>query len=181
MTESDTLASVCKSDFLQLCADGASNAIGSAEGFEFETRNDRANDMDLLICSAHQNERSGGKASGTIKFASGSNDDLGLVLKKSHEIQWQTTWSTKPMNVYRGIQEKKARDPCLVPDPANEVRWQSKYDETDRANIIMGDVSDSVTALLSPDGNDYSLLTDEERASEDTTRLAYTDRNKKVL
>ena len=39
------------------------------------------------MCVAHQNERSGGMALGTINIED-ANYDLGVELKKNHEIQF---------------------------------------------------------------------------------------------
>ena len=41
------------SDFSQLTADGASNAIGSMQEFEVLTRHGRPNDVDFAVCYAH--------------------------------------------------------------------------------------------------------------------------------
>ncbi len=54
-------------------------------------------------------------------------------------------------------------------------------DETIRANLIMGDICDTVDALHDHSGDDYSLLTSEEKASCDTSRLSYTDDDKMIL
>jgi hypothetical protein len=75
------------SDFCQLVADGASNAIGSLAEHELLTRSTRENDVDFNVCMVHQNERSGGYASGTIKFATDPNPNLGAVLEKNHTLQ----------------------------------------------------------------------------------------------
>ena len=78
------------SDFSQLTADGASNAIGSMQEFEVLTRHGRPNDVDFAVCYAHQNERSGGKASGTVKFAEETNGvvhaNVGQKVLKCHII-----------------------------------------------------------------------------------------------
>ena len=69
------------SDFSQLTANSALNAIGSMQEFEVLTHHGRPNDVDFAVCYAHQNKRSGGKASGTVKFAEETNNDLGDVIK----------------------------------------------------------------------------------------------------
>ena len=74
-------------DINQLSADGASNAIGSVAEYESLSRTDRSNDVLITRCLAHQNERSAGYASGTLKFAQPKNEALGAILKKSHKIQ----------------------------------------------------------------------------------------------
>jgi hypothetical protein len=109
-------------DFSQLTANGASNAIGSMQKFEVLTRHGRPNDVDFAVCYAHQNKRSGSKASRTVKFTEETNNDLGDVLKKSHEIQVRISRAPKRMHAYRQVQIKKECKPLLNPDPANETR-----------------------------------------------------------
>jgi hypothetical protein len=121
MKSSCTDSRIINSDFSQLTADGALNAIGYIQEFEVLTRAGRSNDVDFAICYADQNERSGGKASGTVKFAEVINDDLGDVLKKSHEIQVHIYRAPKRMHIYRQIQIKKDCKPLINPDPANET------------------------------------------------------------
>ena len=55
------------------------------------------------------------------------------------------------------------------------------FDEVTRSNIIMPDTCPAIEELLGPRGIDRGLLTDEERANNDTTRLSYTERDKRVL
>jgi len=45
----------------------------------------------------------------------------------------------------------------------------------------MGDICDTNAILLSPDGDNYGLLTDEEKEKSDISQLAYTERDKKAL
>lgn len=180
MRESSSEAKVEDSDFAQLSADGASNAIGSVQEFEVLTRPERPNEVDFNVCLAHQNERSGGMASGTIKNAE-SNYELGAELKKNHEIQVRIGRAPNRMKVLREVQEKKGRLPILAPDPAAEVRWNSFVDEAKRACEMMGDLGDTIDVLLAKDGDDYDLLTQEEKQSGDTSRLTYTACNKKIL
>ena len=181
MESSCAESGMMNSDFSQLTADGASNAIGLMQEFEVLTRHGRPNEVDFAVCYAHQNERSGGKASGTVKFAEETNNDLGDVLKKSHEIQVRISRAPKRMHAYRQVQTKKERKPLLNPDPANETRWNGCIDETIRANLIMGDICDTVDALLDPSGDDYNLLTSDEKESEDKSRVSYTDDDKMIL
>ena len=181
MESSCAESGMMNSDFSQLTADGASNAIGSMQEFEVLTRHGRPNEVDFAVCYAHQNERSGGKASGTVKFAEETNNDLGDVLKKSHEIQVRISRAPKRMHAYRQVQTKKERKPLLNPDPANETRWNGCIDETIRANLIMGDICDTVDALLDPSGDDYNLLTSDEKESEDKSCVSYTDDDKTIL
>jgi hypothetical protein len=44
-------------DFSQLTANGASNAIASMQDFEVLTYAGRSNNVDIAVCYAHQNER----------------------------------------------------------------------------------------------------------------------------
>lgn len=84
---------ILSSDFCQLVADGASNAIGSLVEHELQTRSTRESEVDFNVCMVHQNERSGGYASGTVKFALDPNPNLGAVLKKNHSLQVCTLFS----------------------------------------------------------------------------------------
>ena len=85
------------------------------------------------------------------------------------------------MDVYKNIQKKNQRDPPLAPKPANDTRWNGRHDETQRANIIMGDLSLALKELLSPDGDDYDLLTLDEMRAGNIDRLSYTAEDKMVL
>jgi hypothetical protein len=44
----------------------------------------------------------------------------------------------------------------------------------------MGDICDTVDALLDPSEDDYSLLTSEEKTSGDMSHLSYTDDDKMI-
>lgn len=90
----------------------------------------RTKATDFNICFAHQNERSGGFASGTIEFAVNPNAELGEHLNKNHKIQTRMNRSGKRLGVYRDIQETKGRAPQLKPKPAGETRWQGKLNIT---------------------------------------------------
>ncbi len=170
-----------KSDFSQLTADGTSNAIGSMQEFEVLTRDGHPTSVDFAVCYAHQNERSGGKASGTVKFAEITNENLGDLVKKSHKIQVCISRAPKRMHAYPQVQKKKEHKPLLNPDPAKETRWNGCIDETIRANLIMGDICDTVDALLDPSGDDYSLLTCDKKVFGDVSHLSYTDDDKIIL
>ena len=126
MSESCVEVRAKSEDFNQLSADGGSNAIGACQEYEVMTRCDsrRATCLDFNVCFSHQNERSSGYASGTIKFADEPNADLGLILSKNHDIQVRFGRSPKRLGVLLKHQVSHARDPCLKPDPANETRWQ---------------------------------------------------------
>jgi hypothetical protein len=169
------------SDFTQLTANSASNAIGSMQEFKVLTCDGRPTSVDFAVCYAHQNERSGSKASRTVKFAEITNDNLGDLLKKSHEIQVCISRAPKRMHAYWQVQKKKKCKPLLNPDPVNETRWNGCIDEAIRANLIMGDICDTVDALLDPSGDDYSLLTSDEKAFGDISHLSYTDDDTMIL
>ena len=85
------------------------------------------------------------------------------------------------MQRFLAVQERKGRKPTLLPRPGVETRWDSDMDEAERANIIMGDVHDTVAELYSHGGEDYDKLTLEERASNDTSRFLFSDQEKKCL
>jgi hypothetical protein len=90
MLESCIESSIQQDDWGQLGANGGSNAIGSIRKFELIKRSEdsgQESSVDFNICYSHQNERSGGYASGTVKFADNKNDALGGIPKKSHDIQ----------------------------------------------------------------------------------------------
>jgi len=140
-----------------------------------------SNDVALSVCIAHHNERLGGYASGTIAFAEPANDELGAIIDKSHEIQVRMSRSSQRMAIYCDIQTENNRKPMLLPDPANETRWNGLIDETVRANIIMGDICAALSILLSSGGSDRDLLNASEIASNDFSRVTYTDCDKVVL
>ncbi len=126
MLDSCKESTIQQDDWGQLAADGGSNAIGSIRKFELVTWSEdggQEGSVDFNICYSHQNERSGGYASGTVKFADSQNDALGEILKKSHGIQVQINRSHKRMTVFHEIQHKKGRFPLLLPDPAGETCW----------------------------------------------------------
>ena len=129
------------------------------------------------MCLAHQNERSGGFASGTICFASepDGNKELGSILGKNHVIQVWVNRSSSRLSVYHGIQIKNNRKPKLNPDPANETRWNATIDETIQANVIMGDICDTIDELVSPMGEDHYMLNRQELDDINFSRLTYTD------
>ena len=128
MSESLVASKLDKEDFIQLSADGGSNAIGSVQEFEVIGREEgRSNSTDFAVCFAHQNERSGGYASGTAKFADNPNEQLGEHLKKNHEIQVFVNRAPKRMDEYNGIQTKKKRSPMIGPIIGNETHWSSMF------------------------------------------------------
>jgi hypothetical protein len=171
MFESFCEATVLNGDFLQLAADGASNAIGSIAEFESLSRPTCSNDVALSVCIAHQNEWSGGYTSGTIAFAEPANDELGLIIDKSHKIQVRMSRLSQRMAVHCDIQTENNCKPMLIPDPANETQWNGLIDKTVRANIIMGDICAALTTLLSPGGSDCDSLIAAEIASNDFFRV----------
>ncbi len=122
MVESFVEASLTNQDINQLAADGASNAIGSIAEYESLAQPIRSNDVELSVCIAHQNERSGGYALGTIAFEVPANQKLGDILDKGHGIQVHLSCSSTRMAIYNDIQVKNKCKPMLVPSPANETR-----------------------------------------------------------
>jgi hypothetical protein len=170
-----------QSDLNQVTADGASNAIGSVAEFESRTRSERDNDIGVDTCIAHQNERAGGYASGTLDFAEPVNLELGAVLKKSHGLQVRLGRSGARMEVLRGVMRKNNRNPLLAPNPGNETRWNSGIDETERANVIMGDACDAFKELLSEGGEDCGLLDKKEKELGDIEWHTYTFEDKLIL
>ncbi|MDB4430486.1 hypothetical protein N9140_00850, partial [bacterium] len=109
--------------------DGGSNAIGSVQEYEVVTRcsnKGRSNNQDFNVCVAHQNQRSAGMASGTADFVVNDNEELGALLKKSHEIQERTHRNNNRMKEYVAVAERKGRQPILKPKPSGVTRWDSK-------------------------------------------------------
>ena len=168
-------------DVNQVTADGAGNAVGSVAEYESKTRTFRGNDVDVDVCIAHQNERSGGYASGTIEFAEPVNEELGDLLKKSHTIQTFIHRSQERMDAYEKIAESNGREPIYRPKPGIDIRWNSSIDEAMRSNLIMGDICETLRSLFEKDGFDYDLLTPEEKESRNIDRFIYTQDEKMQL
>lgn len=174
-------ATIKKSDILHMAADGTSNAIGSIAEYKSLTRTQRGNDINFNICFAHQANRSGGYASGTIKFAQAVNEVLGAILNKNHTIQVRFCRSGARMKLLRDVQKNNGRKPILSPNPAGETRWGGCIDEAVAHNKFAGDICEANEKLLDPDGDDYDMLTKEEKESGDVSRLTYTDEDNLVL
>ena len=66
------------------------------------------------------------------------------------------------MDIYKQIQKKTQHNPMLAPKQANEKRWNGCQDETKHADMTMGDVNYTIKELLSPDGDDFDMLTTKE-------------------
>jgi hypothetical protein len=81
------------------------------------------------------------------------------------------------MAIYCEVQLRNNRKPMLNPDPANETRWNGTIDETVRANIIMGDVSEALDILLRPGGDDHEMVGNDYSLDE----LRYTAKDKMIL
>ncbi len=73
--ESFLEAIIHNKDINQFFANGALNAIGYIAEYESLFCPTCPNDVQLSVCFAHQNERSGGYASGTITFAVPANKE----------------------------------------------------------------------------------------------------------
>jgi hypothetical protein len=109
------------------------------------------------------------------------NEELGAILRKSHEIQVRISQAPKHMKLYSDIQPRRGRKPLLAPDPAGETRWNGCIDETIRANQIMGDLCEANNILLAPNGDDFSMVKDSERESNDLSCLTYNLEDKMIL
>ncbi len=116
-----------------------------------------------------------------MKFADKPNEELGAILKKSHEIQVRISWSPKGMKLYSDIQRKQGHKPLLAPDPAGETCWNGCIDETIRANLIMGDLCEANNILLAPNGDDFSMVKESERESNDLSYITFNLENKMIL
>jgi hypothetical protein len=125
MAESFVEASLTNQDINQLAADGASNAIGSIAEYESPAQLTRSNDVELSVCIAHQNEWSGGYASGTVAFAVPANQELGDILDKSHGIQVHLSRSSTRIAIYHDIQVKNEEQgqayACTQPSKQNKM------------------------------------------------------------
>jgi hypothetical protein len=99
-------------------------------------------------------------------------------LGKNHVIQVWVNRSSSTLSVYHGIQFKNNRKPKLNPDPANETRWNATIDETIQANVIMGDICDTIDELVSPTGEDHYMLNRQELDDNNFSWLTYADRVK---
>ncbi len=97
-----------------------------------------------------------------MKFADKPNEELGAILRKSHEIQVRISQAPKRMKLYSDIQWRQGRKPLLAPDPAGETCWNGCIDETIRANQIMGDLCEANNVLLAPNGDDFSMVKESE-------------------
>jgi hypothetical protein len=64
-----------------------------------------------------------------IAFAVPANQELGDILD-SYGIQVHLSRSSTRMVIYHDIQVKNKCKPMLVPDPANETRWNGTINET---------------------------------------------------
>ena len=181
MASTTKASAIQQSDWNCLSADGASNAIGSLAEYEVVTRQGRSTSVDFNICYAHQNQRSNLRASGTVTFKTGpTNKELGNFLNKSHAIQARFYRSPNRMEELNKVQKRKNRNPHLGPQPRNDTRWDSTYDETKRSNQIMGDVCDTNLSLLSQGGDDRDLLYTAEKNSDNYDRLSYVNKDKTI-
>ncbi len=69
MQDSCAESAIVPEDWGQLSADGGSNAIGSIQEYEVVSCSEGwQTSVEFNICYSHQNERSGGYASGTMKL-----------------------------------------------------------------------------------------------------------------
>ena len=84
ISESLSESNIKDGDVSQLSAVGASNSIGAVSEYEDLSSTRCSNNVSFTVCLAHQNECSGGLASGTIEFADPKNAELSTVINKSH-------------------------------------------------------------------------------------------------
>ncbi len=182
MQDSCAESGILSEDWAQLSADGGSNAIGSIQEYEVVFRSEGwQTSVECNICYSYQNEHSGGYASGTMKFADKPTEELGAILRKSHEIQVLISRAPKRMKLYSDNQWRQGCKPLLAPDPAGETRWNGCIDETIRANQIMGDLCEANTTLLAPNRDNFSMLKESERESNDLSRLTYNLEDKMIF
>jgi hypothetical protein len=99
-------------DVNQFADDGASNAIGSMSEYESLLQTACPNEEHFDVCYAHQNQRSGGYTSGTLKFAEPVNTALGEILIKNHQIQVHICRSINRIKVYCNVQKAIQANPC---------------------------------------------------------------------
>jgi hypothetical protein len=56
-----------------------------------------------------------------MKFSDKPNEELGAILRKSHEIQVRISQAPKCMKLYPDIQWRRGHKPLLAPDSAGET------------------------------------------------------------
>jgi hypothetical protein len=108
-----------------------------------------------------------------MKFADKPNEELGEILRKSHEILVWISRAPKCMKLYSDIQQRQGCKSLLAPDHAGETCWNGCIDETIKANQIMGDLCEANNVLLAPNGDDFSMVKESERESNDLSQLTY--------
>jgi hypothetical protein len=116
-----------------------------------------------------------------MKFADKPNEELGAILRKSHEIQVRISRAPKHMKLYSDIQQRQSCTPLLAPDPAGETHWNGCIDETTRANQIMGNLREANNVLLVPNGDDFSMAKESKRESNDLSCLTYNLEDNMIL
>ena len=130
MFKSLQAAKVASDDFNHLPANGGLNTIGSIQEWEVVSREEdagQAASVKFNVCLAHQNKRSGGYASGALKFAKNPNKELGLVINKNHELHVRLNFHPGRMKVFGGVQAINERVPRVGPDPSPESRWGGEF------------------------------------------------------
>jgi hypothetical protein len=116
-----------------------------------------------------------------MKFADKLHEELGAILRKSHEIQVRISRAPKRMKLYSDIQWRQGHKPLLAPDPAGETRCNGCIDETIRANQIMVDLCEANNVLLAPNGDDFSMVKESEHDSNDLSCIIYNLEDKMIL
>lgn len=93
--------------------DGVSNAIGSVSEYESLLWTACPNEVQFDVCYAHQNQCSGGYASGNLKFSEPLNPSLREIPIKNHQIWVHICHSkTNRMKVYQAYRKAIHASPC---------------------------------------------------------------------
>ena len=128
MFESIAVVNIETNDSNQLAADGCSNAIFAIQEFEVVAWEDRrSNSTDFVVCLSHQNEWSGGYASGTAKFADAPDHELGAVLDRNHEVQVQMHRNPGRIIVYNDVAVGREGSKQFL--PAHQMRLGEKVSQ----------------------------------------------------
>jgi hypothetical protein len=86
------------------------------------------------------------------------------------------------MKLFFNVQQRQGRKQLLAPEPAGEMRWNGCIDErTIRANQIIGNLCEVHNILLAHNGEDFSMVKESERESNNLSRLTYTLQDKMFL
>ena len=118
--KSTSAANIPKGYFGQMSANGGSNAIGSIQEFEVvgqEEDEGRIKNTDFNVCFSHQNEQSGGYASGADNVTSLPNEPLGEVLKNTIPFSKGST-GTQGVSIFTAkFRRARSGNHQLIPTP----------------------------------------------------------------